>query len=794
MAAPSYTHDLTDWIIDSDIAAWAELTGANAGALPDEADTESALQGTNTTSQANNTTGLCGIGRAITPINLTAGHVFLVWHGHGVATALQTYANNGLRIAIGSDTANWKFYTVGGYDVPPFPYGKWVNNPCDPQLTADGTGAGTPPTGGTGIGMVGSVCQLTLPVAKGQPHVVDMIRYGRAESRFVGGDLANGYATFAGYAALNDAQTARWGLIQAVQGGYQWKGLMTIGFGGACDFRDTNKNIFVQDTRKVSATFNAIEIRNAATNVSWTGINFASIGTTSKGMLTVFDNATVTLNGCTFTDMSTFSFSANTTITGGTVFRRCGDTSLQSSTVGDCLFTFYSKVTALDTAFNGSSFKNVPATNDSVVISSAGGSPTYSSQAATDGATTTATSLAVTVPTNTSGDLLFMSVVVYSTTGSVLTESSVTSQGWTLLGKSLNTNSDNHYLFYKVAGTEPASYTITCGSARIGANIYAYTGSYNPSNPIDVVSNTPYRTNNTTLQAAAMTVTNTNSRILFFGCLYATAANNMTPPTAPAAFTEPVADSGNVTSDVWREHAHLLWTGSGTTGLMNGTLATATTTKHAFAVAINPSLPGQSTTTFANAIIDTSLVTAGNNWITVNDPSAFSYCDFTGGGGHAILIDTPGTYTFSGNQFTGYGANGTTGAAIYNNSGGAVTLNITNGGSTPTVRNGTSATTTINNAVTLEINGVSAGNGVDTGTACAVFAIAGGPETAGTQLMNEFSDATGTAQATYIYQGVQPVVIRARQAGFTPFTTNGTITAAGLTVTAVWQADPMYGL
>lgn len=236
MAAPIYTHDLTDWIADNDTAAWGELTGANAGALPDEADTESALQGTNTTSQATNTTGACGIARILgTPVTLTTGQVFLVWHGHGVATALQAYANNGLQVAIlGSSLANWKGYTVGGYDVPPFPYGKWANNPVDPTITAD-TSNGTPPTGGTNVYGVGSICQLTQAVAKGQPHVVDMIRYGRAEARFSGGDLANGYATFAGFATANDAQTARWGLIQGVQGGYQWKGLMTIGFGAACD-------------------------------------------------------------------------------------------------------------------------------------------------------------------------------------------------------------------------------------------------------------------------------------------------------------------------------------------------------------------------------------------------------------------------------------------------------------------------------------------------------------------------------------------------------------------------------
>jgi hypothetical protein len=93
-------------------------------------------------------------------------------------------------------------------------------------------------------------------------------------------------------------------------------------------------------------------------------------------------------------------------------------------------------------------------------------------------------------------------------------------------------------------------------------------------------------------------------------------------------------------------------------------------------------------------------------------------------------------------------------------------------------------------AVQLEINGVTA-----TLTACAMFAAAGGPETIGTELMNEFSDGTGKAVQAYQYQGSeQPVTVRARLAGYKPFLTTGTITANGLTVTAVWQVDPNYSV
>jgi hypothetical protein len=98
--------------------------------------------------------------------------------------------------------------------------------------------------------------------------------------------------------------------------------------------------------------------------------------------------------------------------------------------------------------------------------------------------------------------------------------------------------------------------------------------------------------------------------------------------------------------------------------------------------------------------------------ITAN-PSLLTRVRFVQGtAGHAIEITSPGTYSFVGNTFTGYGANGSTDAAIYNNSGGAVTLNISGGGDTPTVRNGASASTTINNNVTIALTGLIVGSSI----------------------------------------------------------------------------------
>ena len=99
--------------------------------------------------------------------------------------------------------------------------------------------------------------------------------------------------------------------------------------------------------------------------------------------------------------------------------------------------------------------------------------------------------------------------------------------------------------------------------------------------------------------------------------------------------------------------------------------------------------------------------------LTTDDPSKITDCMFVQGlAGHAIEITTPGTYTFSGNMFADYGADGTTDAAIYNNSGGLVTLNISGGGDTPTVRNGAGSSTTLVSGATITVTNLVTGSRV----------------------------------------------------------------------------------
>lgn len=94
--------------------------------------------------------------------------------------------------------------------------------------------------------------------------------------------------------------------------------------GTAVDFRDSNRTIFIRNTRRVSAGFNAFDIQNASSRVDWTNISISALGTQSRGTFTVTDNADVNFDSCTFTDMNTFGFLANSAVIDST-FRRCNE-------------------------------------------------------------------------------------------------------------------------------------------------------------------------------------------------------------------------------------------------------------------------------------------------------------------------------------------------------------------------------------------------------------------------------------------------------------------------------------
>lgn len=190
-------------------------------------------------------------------------------------------------------------------------------------------------------------------------------------------------------------------------------------------------------------------------------------------------------------------------------------------------------------------------------------------------------------PTNTAeNDIMFAWIGLRNTYGYVI--NSVPS-GWTLLG-SQTANSDKYYLYYKVAGSsEPSSYTWgTSGLTKFAITIATYRGGFNTSDPIDVVSNTSYRTSDTINRAASMNVTSANSPLLFFAGSYNTSTHSYTKPSVPTSDWVEDYDGWNTNPDFAREICSMTWSGSGATGNIDATISVSLTTKHAFAVALKP--------------------------------------------------------------------------------------------------------------------------------------------------------------------------------------------------------------
>lgn len=199
-------------------------------------------------------------------------------------------------------------------------------------------------------------------------------------------------------------------------------------------------------------------------------------------------------------------------------------------------------------------------------------------------------------------------------------------------------------------------------------------------------------------------------------------------------------------------------TASGCT-VTNSSIKTLATTANSFVL--------NASSVIQNCDINTTGITAGVAMSQVTTPSVFSGCTFTGSSstGHAIEITTAGTYTFSGNVFSGYGAGGTNSAAIYNNSGGLVTINVTSGGSGAaqlTVRNGAGASTTINANVQITLTGLQNPSEVRVFLAGTTTEVSGTGNESVTTGSHAFSVSSGTSvDITILSLGYQNTRIKA---------------------------------
>lgn len=225
---------------------------------------------------------------------------------------------------------------------------------------------------------------------------------------------------------------------------------------------------------------------------------------------------------------------------------------------------------------------------------------------------TTPFNITVTKPTGTvDGDILFVWIGWYA----AVTIDSVPS-GWNLLGQYI-ANTDRYALYYKVASSEGANWVWSfTATAKVRAVCSCYTsGDFNASDPIDVVSNTAYRTSDANCRAASMTVALVNSPLIYWGGCYSTASKTYTKPSVPTTGWVEDDDAGSTTPDFWTEVCSFIWSGSGATGIMSATISAALITKHAFAVALKPVAGGQTFySTIPATVTGTGVLSRVNNF------------------------------------------------------------------------------------------------------------------------------------------------------------------------------------
>jgi len=316
MAVPDYSTDLAVFNDASNATGWGEFTGMALGGGADT-DTDLAIHGSICITQDRAKVGLNSQGYDGNAVTINAGEAFFIWTKFFAPNSLDTLANGGQRVVVGTSLSVWDAWSMD--DDLSYAYGGWKNYAVDPTFPSDFNN-GTVTT----YNACGNGWNLTAAPQKGNPFNTDIIRYGRGESIFIDGDSGTP-ATFYGYSEFNDDPAAgRFGLIQAIAGGYLYKGLMTLGTGASSVYmEDANVVLNIDDTTKVDSAFNRIEVNNASSTVEWTAVLITALGTVSKGQFEAVDNATINKTSCTFTDMDSFIYQSNSTLL-TTTHRRCG--------------------------------------------------------------------------------------------------------------------------------------------------------------------------------------------------------------------------------------------------------------------------------------------------------------------------------------------------------------------------------------------------------------------------------------------------------------------------------------
>ena len=315
MPAPIYTTDLVDITTAETLTNWSALGGGQAG-LSDE--TDYYIQGNQCVSKSGFTAVTKGMIFSAGATTITAGSAVYIWSKQNNRNLMNTQTLGGAQFVVGSGAGDFDQFYVDGADSEGSALAGWRNYAVDPTATPSAT-TGTP-AGTSFFGVQWAI--LGAGSLKGSPNGIDVIRHGR-ELRVTDGDLANGYATFAGAASFDADTTRAWGILTPIQGGNLFHGHMVLGQSGTpVDFRDSNRSIIVLDDTFLPATFNEISIVDASSNVEWTGITLSHLGTTSPTVINLNVGTFVGRN-CRFSRAGITTFSSGQICT-GSAWEVCG--------------------------------------------------------------------------------------------------------------------------------------------------------------------------------------------------------------------------------------------------------------------------------------------------------------------------------------------------------------------------------------------------------------------------------------------------------------------------------------
>lgn len=205
----------------------------------------------------------------------------------------------------------------------------------------------------------------------------------------------------------------------------------------------------------------------------------------------------------------------------------------------------------------------------------------------------------------------------------------------------------------------------------------------------------------------------------------------------------------------------------------------------------NNSITLNTTTAFNSCSINVTTLTAGNYLLSTATPNKFANCTFTGSAssGHAMRLTAIGTFSLVGNTFTSFGADATTSAAIFNDSGSAITLNISGGGTAPTIRNGAGASTTVVASVDLTIHVENTSQAAIENARVYVTRDSDSSVIINGTLTNSSGNATGSTVS-----GAGGVTIRVRKSSagttrYVPVQATGTVGSSNLTVNVTMSQD-----